>query len=83
MFQNRGSFGKPTVRYYGPGSGGLTAAEKFNSVYDPILGKGIVLGKYSRTTGGTKDITDYDKKEIAGPQSQAYKDALYLASTTN
>ena len=38
-----------------------------------------MLGKYSRTVGDTKKLTDYDEKEIAGPDSQMYKDALKLA----
>ena len=38
-----------------------------------------MLGKYTRTDGTTKKITDFDTKEIAGPGSQMYKDALDLA----
>ena len=58
----------------------MQAWQKFNGArYDPVLGKGIVLGKYSRTVGDTKKATDYDQKELAGPDSQMYKDALSLA----
>ena len=38
-----------------------------------------MLGKYSRTLGDTKKVTDYDQKQIAGSESQMYKDALSLA----
>ena len=38
-----------------------------------------MLGKYSRTLGDTKKVTDYDQKQIAGSDSQMYKDALSLA----
>lgn len=38
-----------------------------------------MLGKWSRTTGDTKRVTDYDSDEIAGPDSQMYKDAYQLA----
>jgi len=47
--------------------------------YDPILGKGVVIGRYSRTSGDTKKATDYDEKEIADKESQLYKDAMDLA----
>lgn len=47
--------------------------------YDPILGKGVVIGRYSRTSGDTKKVTDYDEKEIADKESQLYKDAMDLA----
>ena len=44
-----------------------------------MLGKGIVLGKYTKKLGDSKKITDYDKKDIAGPDSQAYQDAYKIA----
>jgi len=44
-----------------------------------VLGKGIVLGKYSRTSGDSKSYTDFDEKNIGGPDSQLYKDAADLA----
>jgi len=47
--------------------------------YDPILGKGVVIGRYSRTSGDTKKASDYDEKEIADKDSQLYKDAMDLA----
>lgn len=28
--------------------------------------------------GDSKKVSDYDEKEIAGPESQAYKDAVHL-----
>jgi hypothetical protein len=57
----------------------MQSAKDFKTKYDPVLGKGIVLGKYTRTLGDSKKVTDYDEKEIAGPDSQAYKDAYQLA----
>lgn len=44
-----------------------------------MLGKGIVLGKYTKKLGDSKKITDYDTKDIAGPDSQAYQDAYKIA----
>ena len=38
-----------------------------------------MLGKYSTTSGGDKRIVDYDEVELAGPDSQMYKDAYDLA----
>jgi hypothetical protein len=44
-----------------------------------VLGKGIVLGKYTKKLGDSKKVTDYDTKDIAGPDSQAYQDAYKIA----
>lgn len=53
--------------------------KRLETRYSPVLGKGIVLGKYSRTTGGDKRVVDYDEVELGGPDSEMYKDALDLA----
>ena len=44
-----------------------------------MLGKGIVLGKYTKKLGDSKKVSDYDIKDIAGPDSQAYQDAMKIA----
>ena len=51
----------------------------YQTVYDPEKGYGIVLGKYQQVNTTSKTITDFDSKEIAGPESQEYKDAMDLA----
>ena len=70
-----GTFGNPYTKYTGPG---LHYLHNPTARFDPILGKGIVLGKYTRSTGDTKRYTDYDHVEVAGPNSNLYKDALDL-----
>jgi len=70
-----GTFGNPNTKYTGPG---LQYLHNPTARFDPILGKGIVLGKYTRSTGDTKRYTDYDHVEVAGPNSNLFKDALDL-----
>ena len=71
-----GTYGNPYTSYNGPGLNHLKqAATRWN----PKLGRGIVLGKYSKSTGDQKRVTDYDNRVIAGPNSKMYKDALDLA----
>ena len=75
-----GSYGNPNTQYHGPGMRYLVGAQKqLQTRYNPVLGQGIVLGKYSTTSGGDKRIVDYDEVELAGPDSQMYKDAYDLA----
>ena len=42
------------------------------------MGKGVVLGKYSFTDGGKKEVKNYDEREITVTDNQ-YNDALDLA----
>lgn len=50
-----------------------------SKTYDPKLGYGIVVGKYSSTRGDTKSVTDFDEVEIATPGSKMYEDARQMA----
>jgi len=45
------------------------------------LGQGIVLGKYSFTDGGKKEVKNYDEYEI-DVSDKVYKDALDLAKAS-
>ena len=77
-----GSYGNPYQAYHGPGLQHLSKQpyDGFGSArYHEVLGKGIVLGKYTFTDGRTYEVTDFDEKVIAGPDDKAYKQALAIA----
>lgn len=56
--------------------------QKGDVVYDAKLGKGIVLGKYSREKARNVEVSDYDIKEIK-KDTDAYRDALELAVSSD
>ena len=77
-----GSYGNPYQVYHGPGLAHLAYQPKdgYGSArYHEVLGKGVVIGKYSFTDGKTYEMKDYDEKVIAGPNDLAYKEALEIA----
>lgn len=47
-----------------------------------MLGKGVVLGKYTYTDGATYEVTDFNEEVIAGPDDKAYKEALAIAKNS-
>ena len=67
------------MSYTGPGYKNLLKSGIFQTKWDPKLGKGIILGKYSRTKTTTKKLTDFDEQLISGPDSEMYRDAKQLA----
>lgn len=56
--------------------------QKGDVVYDDKLGKGIVLGKYSKETAGDVKLVDYDRKVIE-QGSKAYRDAMAVAVSSD
>lgn len=80
-----GSYGNPYQSYQGPGIQNLSAKpyDGYGSArYHEVLGKGVVLGKYTYTDGATYEKTDFDEKVIAGPDDKAYKEALAIAKNS-
>ena len=65
------------TQYYGPGATNLVHTPSA-FVNHPQLGTGVVLGKYSFTDGGKKEVKNYDEREITVTDKQ-YNDALDLA----
>ncbi len=79
-YSPNGRYGRPDVYYSGPGKAELAKQLKRIQYREhPELGKGIVIGKFTRTNGGKKKIVDFHEEEIAGVGSQMYKDAVALA----
>ena len=77
-----GSYGNPYKTYHGPGLQHLAKKpyDGYGSArYDEILGKGIVLGKYTFTDGKTYEKKDYDEVVVAGPGDKAYEEAWNIA----
>ena len=53
---------------------------QYETRVDGKTGKlGIVLGKYKKTNRDKKTVTEHDEVELAGPDSDIYKDAKDLA----
>lgn len=83
--QKTGTYGNPNTQYYGPGLAASDPGFSDGSIgigsetYDPELGYGVIVGKYSETKGDTKKVTDYHQVEIAVPGSQMYEDAMQMA----
>ena len=71
--KHTGTYGSPYTSYKGPGYGHL------KTFVHPKLGKGIVLGKYARTSGGSKRAVQFSEDLIAGPADPMYRDAYDLA----
>ena len=72
-----GTYGNPNTSYHGPGMQHLNM-QGLEERYHPELGKGVVLGKYSRTISDSKKVVDYDVKRIDQTDAM-YHDAMELA----
>lgn len=65
--------------YYGPGQAQLDHNMGiYEERWDPIKGRGIVVGKYTNTKVNKSENTDFDQLAYKDKDSEAYKDALQL-----